>query len=415
MIANAMRLAAAAVAIALLSGTAGFVYLDHYQMAGVLARTVTQPDEGQSDADMGRPGHRRSAVATAAPTVAAQQADNSSNGRATLAPRMDAFQPSGEGVSVNSAIVVTFSQPMARGSVEKAFRVTPSADGRVSWMDDFTFRFDPVGLVHGTGYQVDLHGHSLRGLPLSGTKSWQFKTAFAPPDVLPPGSLSVKVPILTYHYIRNNPDKYDRLGFALSVTPADFAAQMDWLAANGYHPITTETLYAYLNGARGLPSKPVVLSFDDGYEDFYTTALPILRSHDFTAVAYIVSSFVGQPGYMTAAQITYADRSGIEIGSHTVNHANLARTSTAGVRYQVTASKQALEQMIGHAVNSFCYPSGKYNSSVMAEVANAGYHDATTTYFGFAHTLSDRYAWTRLRISGGEALGDFATAVATAS
>ena len=90
-----------------------------------------------------------------------------------------------------------------------------------------------------------------------------------------------------YHYIRVNPDPYDRLGFALSVTPSDFAAQMDWLAANGYHTVTMQDLVQYLSGVHGLPSKPIVLTFDDGYADFYTTALPILRSHEFLSLIHI--------------------------------------------------------------------------------------------------------------------------------
>src|SRR5260370_8672843 len=80
-----------------------------------------------------------------------------------------------------------------------------------------------------------------------------------------PGPTSINVPILTYHYIRVNPDRNDRMGFALSVTPSDFAAQMDWLAQNGYHPITTEDLYTYLTGCGGLPSNPGILTLDDHY------------------------------------------------------------------------------------------------------------------------------------------------------
>jgi peptidoglycan/xylan/chitin deacetylase (PgdA/CDA1 family) len=223
------------------------------------------------------------------------------------------------------------------------------------------------------------------------------------------------VPILTYHYIRVNQDGRDRLGFALSVTPTDFAAQMDWLARSGYHTITTEDLYAFLSGARGLPSKPVILTFDDGYADFYTSALPILRSHEFTADLYIVSGFVGRPGYVTSAQVREADRSGIEIGSHSVTHANLARTPIAAVRSELVESKLFLENLLGHPVVSFCYPFGKFTSAVAHEVAAAGFHDATTTSFGYSHTLADRYVWSRLRVGGGERLGEFAAAVVGAS
>jgi peptidoglycan/xylan/chitin deacetylase (PgdA/CDA1 family) len=190
---------------------------------------------------------------------------------------------------------------------------------------------------------------------------------------------------------------------------------MDWLAQNGYHPITTEDLFAYLNATQGLPSKPVILTFDDGYADFYTTALPILRSHGFVAVSYVVTGFVGWPGYMTTAQIREADRSGMEIGSHTINHPNLASLSAPAVWSQLTQSKLFLEQVLGHPVLSFCYPSGKYTSAVASAVAAAGFHDGTTTGYGYSYTLASRYVWSRLRVSGGEPLETFAAAVRVAS
>jgi peptidoglycan/xylan/chitin deacetylase (PgdA/CDA1 family) len=357
-----------------------------------------------------------------APAVSARQLpmpdpppDDFSSSFGRQSPSVDSFTPTGPGASVNSGITISFTQPMSRPSVERTFSIRPRVEGRLVWLDDFTLGFQPYVLAHSATYQVEVHGRSSRGVPMVGTNSWTFSTTAAPPIVLAPGPLAIRVPILMYHYIRVNPYAHDRMGFALSVTPADFEAQMTWLARNGYHPITTNDLYSYLSGARGLPSRPVILTFDDGYADFYNTALPILRSHDFTAIAYVVSGFVGRPGYMSAEQVVAADRAGIEIGSHTVDHVNLARQSGAGVRYEVSASKQALERLLGHPVYSFCYPYGGFNSAAAWAVQSAGYHDATTTKFGFVQTMAGRYVWGRVRISGGEGLGDFTVAVAGAS
>src|SRR5258708_36220023 len=162
---------------------------------------------------------------------------------------------------------------------------------------------------------------------------------------------------------------------------------MDWLRDSGYHPITAGDLHAYLRGARGLPSKPVILTFDDGYADFYTAALPILRAHDFRATAYVVSGFVGWPNYMTAAQVVEADRSGIEIGSHTVNHPNLTNMSSGSVRSQLVDSKRFLEDLLGHPVTSFCYPCGTVTSLVAGQVSDPGYAAATTPALGVPSTL----------------------------
>jgi peptidoglycan/xylan/chitin deacetylase (PgdA/CDA1 family) len=376
---------------------------------GVSALTFKEP--GQVRGGLNVVPHWR-AVPPPGPTlVSASIYDSNREGVGRVAPHLDSVEPLGSAVPVNAAIVVSFSEPMAQASVQRAFAIRPQLEGVLRWVDDFTLRFQPYGLAHGVTYEVQVGGRSVRGMPATGQLRWSFTTVAGPPLVLAPGPSTIRVPILMYHYIRVNSDRRDWLGFALSVTPSDFAAQMDWLARNGYHPITAEDLYAYLSGARGLPSRPVILSFDDGYADFYTAALPILRSHDFKAVSYVVSGFIGQPNYMTAAQIVEADRSGIEIGSHTINHADLAKTSAGGVRVQVTASKQALEQLLGHPVVSFCYPSGRFNSSVVSAVAAAGYHDATTTGSGSTHALPDRYVWGRVRISGSMSLEQFAFAL----
>jgi peptidoglycan/xylan/chitin deacetylase (PgdA/CDA1 family) len=414
LIGHGARLAAAtSVTVLLLTAAAGPAGLDS-PLPGVFARPATHQAAGDEPGQNPNPFPQPIMVdAVAAPATMA--APEPWNGFARVAPYVETVEPSSTSAPVNGAIVVTFSQPMDPGSVERSFAIRPAVDGRLSWSDVFTFRFQPFLLAHGAAYEVQVGGRSSRGVSLTGQRVWHFTTAAGPPLVMAPGPAAVKVPILMYHYIRWNPDSRDLLGYALSVTPTDFATQMDWLASNGFHPVTPRDLYAFLNHASGLPSRPVVLSFDDGYADFYTTALPILRAHDFTAVAYVVSGFIGRAGYMTAAQITEADHSGIEIGSHTVDHADLARSAPGSVQFEVVSSKRTLEQLLGHPVVSFCYPSGRFNGGVVAAVQAAGYEDATTTAFGYVHYLSDRYTWSRLRVRGGESLSDFATALVRAS
>jgi peptidoglycan/xylan/chitin deacetylase (PgdA/CDA1 family) len=207
-----------------------------------------------------------------------------------------------------------------------------------------------------------------------------------------------------YHYIRVNPDPADRLGFNLSVTPVDFARQMDWLAASGYHPIDFDDLRGYLLGGGDLPDRPVVLTFDDGYRDLYTAAYPVLRAHHFKAVAYIVSGFVNSPVNVTADQVLEMDANGIQIGAHTVSHADLTKLSGAGLWHEVADSKASLEGLLGHPVLDFCYPSGRFDDRVVRAVQAAGFLTATTTQPGLVHSAGDRFTWTRVRVSGGESL-----------
>lgn len=328
---------------------------------------------------------------------------------APQAPKVEAVEPLGDSVATDSAIVLRFTQPMARDGV--IFSIQPQVGGSLSWPDDFTLQFQPIGLAHSATYEFRVNGRSHSGRSLAGQREWRFTTSPAPPPALAPGPAAARIPILVYHYIRVNPDPRDGMGYALSVTPANFAAQMDWLAQNGYHSVTTGDVVAYLRGERGLPARPIVITFDDGYADFYRNAIPILRKHDFTAVAYVVSGFVGRGGYMTASEVLSAQSAGFEIGSHTVDHVNLTRQSADGLRYQLSASKEALEGLLKRPVTSFCYPYGKYGAREADAVAAAGYQNATSTLGGSYRTMGNRFVWTRLYVKGGTTLGQFAYSV----
>jgi peptidoglycan/xylan/chitin deacetylase (PgdA/CDA1 family) len=225
-------------------------------------------------------------------------------------------------------------------------------------------------------------------------------------QIIPPGRPSISVPILMYHYIRyyggDDPVLTD-----LSVTPEELRQQMDWLAANSYHPVDFRDLRAYLAGQRALPSRPVVLTFDDGYADFYTTAYPILAEHGFRAVSYVVSGFVGNPGYMSATQIVSLDREGVEIASHTMSHVDLTRSSPDELVQQLQQPKAYLQSLLGHPVVDFCYPSGRFNAEVVQAVAAAGYQTATTTQPGNDHSLSNALLWGRVRVRSHEPMDTY--------
>jgi peptidoglycan/xylan/chitin deacetylase (PgdA/CDA1 family) len=225
--------------------------------------------------------------------------------------------------------------------------------------------------------------------------------------IVPAGRPSVHVPILMYHYIRVVTDPRDRLGYALSVTPADFTAQMDYLAQQGFQPVDFDDLRGYLLGHGTLPAKPVVLTFDDGYRDMYTTAFPVLRAHHFKAVSYVIEGYLGSRNNITREQMLEMDANDIQIASHTVSHPDLTKLSPAELHHEVFDSKTSLEAMLGHPVLDFCYPSGRVNDAVAKTVEAAGYQTATTTQLGAQHTAGDRFLWARVRVNGGESLGDF--------
>lgn len=227
-------------------------------------------------------------------------------------------------------------------------------------------------------------------------------------EIVPVGATVIRLPILMYHYIRRPPSmRSDLLGYRLSVTPEDFQAQMDWLYYNHYHPVTFDQVRAYFAGRAPLPSRPLVITLDDGYADLYTAAFPILQAHGFTAVAYIVSGFVDQQRYVTRNQVLQMDRAGIEIASHTVDHANMANASFFSATFQLVQSKHWLESLVGHTVVDFAYPSGRYNYQTIQLLNQYGYNTAVIEDGSSMHSLADRYTWGRVRVGGGESLQEF--------
>lgn len=219
----------------------------------------------------------------------------------------------------------------------------------------------------------------------------------------------VNVPILTYHYVGNNPNPADKARDALSVTPGKFEEQMSYISKNGYNPISVDTLYAILKGNASMPSKPIVLTFDDGYIDFYTTVFPILRRFNFHAVSFIPTGLMNQGYYMSWFQIKEIDSTGlVSFGAHTVNHLNLASLPPDKLTYQLVESKKVLESELGKPVNFIAYPYGVSNELVWAAAKRAGYAGAMGTYFGTTVSEGNVYDMPRIKVSGAWSIEEFA-------
>ncbi|NJO05454.1 MAG: polysaccharide deacetylase family protein [Chloroflexaceae bacterium] len=232
-------------------------------------------------------------------------------------------------------------------------------------------------------------------------------TPFTPPLNTPavPGTIS-GVPILMYHYVRERNPTTDALGYRLSIAPAAFAAQLDWLARNGYTPMRLDTALGCMQGAARCPPRPVVLTFDDGYMDAYTAALPLLQQYGFVATFNIVSGFVGRPGYMGTAELLALRDAGMELAAHSATHPDLTLLDESTARAEIGEPKRTLEALLGVPVTSFCYPAGKFDARTVALVQAAGYTNATTT---LQHgDYRNPYTLPRLRITGGITLDGFA-------
>ncbi|MBI2595708.1 polysaccharide deacetylase family protein [Candidatus Daviesbacteria bacterium] len=223
---------------------------------------------------------------------------------------------------------------------------------------------------------------------------------------------SVNVPILYYHYIGTNGNPEDVARDNLSVAPDKFDEQMAYIAKNGYNVITLDTLYAALQGNVTLPPKPVVLSFDDGYIDFYVNAYPVLKKYGFHATSFIPTGLINQGYYLTWAQIKEMDSAGlISFQAHSVNHLNMPSLSSEQIRYEVNQSKKELEAQIGHPVNFFSYPYGASNEEAWKAVKDAGFAGAVGTWYGSIQSEGNIFDMPRIKIPGGLSITDFASKI----
>ena len=202
------------------------------------------------------------------------------------------------------------------------------------------------------------------------------------------------IPILVYHQIDHAPAK-GRPYRSLVVSPSAFARQMRLLKWLGYTGLSMSDLQPYLSGHR--TGKVVGITFDDGYLNNLTHALPILMRHGFSSTCYAVSSLLGntnvwdagvgiaQTPLMNESQVQQWVAGGQEIGSHTQSHINLLDTDDATCRTEIAQGQSVLEAVINRPVNHFCYPYGRYAPRHADMVAAQGFVTATTTQRSRCH------------------------------
>jgi peptidoglycan/xylan/chitin deacetylase (PgdA/CDA1 family) len=195
-------------------------------------------------------------------------------------------------------------------------------------------------------------------------------------------------------------DERDFVRRAMSIRPDVFERQLVYLREKGYTFITLDELSAAAANQGALPEKPIILTFDDGYRDFYTEAWPILERHQIKATVFVVANFIGKDAnYMDEPQIQELVSSGlVEIGSHTLSHRYLTSMETTEAEKEIGESKRLLEERFGVAVNHFAYPGGYNNADLAQVVAAAGYSTAVGTQKGEATNGSDLYHLPRLRV-----------------
>ena len=208
----------------------------------------------------------------------------------------------------------------------------------------------------------------------------------------------VQIPILMYHAIHVM-DPSEASNANLIVAPDNFEAQIKAMVDAGYYFLTPEEAYkAFTENA--LPAKKVVwLTFDDGNEDFYTIAYPILKKYKAKATNNIITGFVkkGNAGNLTVKQMKEMMAHGMSFQSHTVNHPDLSATDKATQKVELTDSIDFLENKLNTKVNTIAYPSGRYNQTTL-DLAKKTYKLGLTTNEGLASAKDGLLSLNRVRI-----------------
>lgn len=241
----------------------------------------------------------------------------------------------------------------------------------------------PSAGAYDVGYEIRPSG--------AATQSVTLQDAFT---VLAP--IEVRVPILMYHHVDNNP-----VGSPSSdggVYPEVLREQLFALKSNGYTFITYTELMEMRAGDRAIPAKPVMLTFDDGYDDFLTNALPILQEVGAKATAYIFTEMVDS-AILSWEQLQTVQSSGlVDIQGHTVSHPHLTRLSDEELTAELVDSKAALESHLGKEIRYMSYPFGDYDARVMQAAWQAGYGSSVKAWGGLESTSANKWELNRISV-----------------
>lgn len=228
-----------------------------------------------------------------------------------------------------------------------------------------------------------------------------------------------KVPILMYHSISGYATPKFR---PIAVSPELFADHMAYLRQRGCTPITiTQFVNAVAQGGNALPERPLILTFDDGFADFFTEALPLLQQYSFTATLYIATGFIGSTSrwlvregeatrpMLTWDQVSEVSACGIECGGHSHWHPQLDTLPLPEARHEIAHCKRLLEDHLGQEVSTFAYPYGYHSATIKRLIWEAGYTSACTVGYAMSSMTTDPFALVRLRMGADTSVEALAT------
>lgn len=208
----------------------------------------------------------------------------------------------------------------------------------------------------------------------------------------------IKIPILMYHYVENIKDPNDTTRKGLNTPPKIFEEQLKNIKNASYESIFHKDLSNFLLIKKELPKKPIMLTFDDGYKDFYSDVFPLLKKYQVKATVYVIVDFLGRKDFLTKEQIKeMSDSNLVEIASHTLSHVYLKTSPEEIAKSEILESKIILENILNKPVYDFAYPYGAFNEKTKEIVKKAGYLSAVSVIPGNVQGFNNRYYLHRLR------------------
>ena len=320
------------------------------------------------------------------------------------------------GTTAKDAGAAEYLRCLSNPSVRHSSRLATLGRSRVrSWFLKSALRFRPFveGLLRAGAFIPILHDASYRASDALGIAAgaseaaggWDQLHAF----------FWRKLPVLVYHHV--GPPVPGTFRF-LTISPQRFERHLDWLLRHGFTPISPRTWLAWLVEARPLPERPVMITFDDGYDDLTMHALPALRERHMSASVYLVTGLCGSvnswdsayvPGVhrlMDVAQIRFWSEHGIEMGCHTRTHRSLANLTGTELESEVIGSASDLASILGRKVDWFSYPYGAYCARTTSLVEHT-FSLAVTTETGLNDLCTPRHLMRRANVDPGHERFDF--------
>lgn len=203
------------------------------------------------------------------------------------------------------------------------------------------------------------------------------------------------VTVLAYHSVMREATQKNA---PYSISETVFIEQMEYLREAGYSVVTMDDAILGLEGKKLLPTKPLVITFDDGYKDNFYIAWPILQRFDYPATIFVATSLIATDGFMTWQDIEAAYKAGILFSSHTVSHKALADLSDGQIIFELKQSKLLFDENVDINIKYLAYPFGSYKKEMFPILKEAGYDAAFTGHLGTSSPKTDLYELERVNI-----------------